>query len=99
MLSMTKKALVCLVVILLASFAVHGSEQMDVLDYSVTLEPDIAAKTVKGSVLIRISTTSLTVEFDCGELTVDAVREAAKPLQFSVANRRLSVSLPAGKRV
>jgi aminopeptidase N len=94
---MTKNALGCLVLMMLASVVAHGSA--DVLDYSVTLEPDIAAKSVKGSVLIRVSTTSPTVELDCGELTIDAVREAAKPLQFSVANRRLSVSLPAGKHV
>jgi len=94
---MSKKALVCLVLILLASVVSRGSS--DVLDYSVTLEPDIAAKSVKGSVLIRVATTSKTVEFDCGNLTIDAVREARAPLQFSVTNRRLSVSLPAGKRV
>jgi len=93
---MTKNALVCLVLILVAYVAGYGS---DVLHYSVTLEPDIVAKSVKGSVLIRVSTTSTTVEFDCGELTIDAVREAAKPLQYSVENRRLRVSLPAGKSV
>jgi len=94
---MSKKALVCLVLILVASAVSLGST--DVLHYSVTLEPDIAAKSVKGSVLIRVATTSSTVEFDCGELTIDAVREARAPLQFSVANRRLSVTLPSGKRV
>jgi aminopeptidase N len=99
MLSMTKNALVCLVLLLLTSVAANGSEQMDVLHYSVTLEPDIAAKSMKGSVLIRVSTTSTSAEFDCGELTIDAVREAAKPLQYSVTKRRLSVSLPTGKRV
>jgi len=101
MLSMTKKALVCLVLILFADVASQGSARMetDVLNYSVTLESDIVAKSVKGSVLIRVSTTSTTVEFDCGELTIDAVREAAKPLQFSVANRRLRISLPTRERV
>lgn len=101
MLSMTKNALVCLVLILLADVAGQGSARMDtdVLRYSVTLEPDIVAKSVKGSVLIRVSMTSTVVEFDCGELTIDAVREAAKPLQFEIANRRLRVSLPARERV
>ena len=99
MLSMTKNALVCLVLILVASVAGHASAQMDVLDYSVTLEPDIAAKSVKGSVLILVSTRSTTVEFDCGGLAIDAVRQSGKPLQFSVANRRLSVALPADKHV
>ena len=99
MLSMTKNALVCLVLIFVASVAGHAAAQMDVLDYSVTLEPDIAAKSVKGSVLILVSTRSTTVEFDCGGLAIDAVRQSGKPLQFSVANRRLSVSLPAEKHV
>src|SRR6185369_7731314 len=101
MLSMTKNALVCLVLILFADVASQGSARMetDVLNYSVTLESDIVAKSVKGSVLIRVSTTSTTVEFDCGELTIDAVREAAKPLRFSVANRRLRISLPTRERV
>src|ERR1044072_2941889 len=98
MLSMTKNALACLVLILLASVAGHGAAPVDVLDYSVTLEPDIAAKSVKGSVLILVSTRSTTVEFDCGALTIDDVRQNSKPLQFSVANRRLSVSLPADKQ-
>jgi len=85
------------VLILLASVVGRGAT--DVLHYSVTLEPDIAAKSLKGSVLIRVSTSSTTVEFDCGALTIDSVREAGAPLRFSVANRRLSVTLPAGKRV
>ena len=81
--------------ILFASVLGHGS---DVLDYSVTLEPDISAKSVKGSVLIRVSATS-TVELDCGALTIDAVRQNGKPLQFSVANRRLNVSLPVDRHI
>jgi aminopeptidase N len=71
----------------------------DVLHYSVTLEPDIAAKSVKGSVLIRVSTTSTVVEFDCGALSIDAVREAGARLEYSVNNRKLRVTLPAGRRV
>jgi aminopeptidase N len=71
----------------------------DVLHYSVTLEPDIAAKSVKGSVLIRVSTTSTVVEFDCGALSIDAVRQAGARLEYSVNNRKLRVTLPAGRRV
>ncbi len=95
---MSERSLGCLVLILLASVLAHGAE-MDVLHYSATLEPDIAAKSVKGSVLIRVSTTSAAVEFDCGELTIDAVREAGAPRQFTVTNRRVRISLPGGKRV
>src|SRR4026208_1382028 len=99
MLSMSERSLVCLVLILLASVVGHASAQQDVLHYSATLEPDISAKSVTGSVLIRVSTTSTAVEFDCGNLTIDAVREAGARLAFSVNNRKLRVSLPAGKRV
>jgi aminopeptidase N len=89
------------VLILLAGVVGHGSARMDtdVLHYSVTLEPDIAAKSVKGSVLIRVSTTSTAVEFDCGVLSIDAVRETGARLEYSVNNRKLRVTLPAGRRV
>jgi len=93
---MSARLLICLIVILLASVVAHGA---DVLHYSATLEPDISAKSVKGTVLIRLSTTSSTVEFDCGELNIDAVTEGGAPLQFSVTNRRLHVSLSPGRRV
>ena len=71
---------------------------MDVSHYDVTLEPDISAKAVKGSVQIRVSTTSTAVEFDCGELAIDSVREGNAPLQFSVNNHKLRVSLRPGNR-
>lgn len=88
---MLKKSFVCLVVILFGSVIGHA----DVLNYDVTIEPDINAKSVKGSVLIRVSTTSTAVEFDCGGLTIDKVSEG----KFSVENHKLHVSLPPGKRV
>jgi aminopeptidase N len=92
---MSEKLWLCLVVLLLASAVAHA----DILHYSATLEPDISAKSVKGSVLIRVSTTSSSVEFDCGELSIDSVTEAGAARQFSVTNHRLRVSLPSGKRV
>ena len=98
---MSERSFVCLVLILVASVLGHGSTRMDtdVLHYAATLEPDIAAKSVKGSVLIRFTTTSPTVELDCGDLTVDAVRAAGVPLKFSITNRRLRIQLPSEKRV
>jgi aminopeptidase N len=98
---MSERSFVCLVLILVATVLGHGSPRMDtdVLHYTATLEPDIAGKSVKGSVLIRFATTSTVVELDCGELTVDAVRAAGAPLKFSVANRRLRIELPSEKRV
>src|ERR1051325_4398499 len=93
--SMSEKLFACLVVLLLVSAVVHA----DVLHYSAMIEPDISGKSVKGSVLIRVSTTSTTAEFDCGELTIDSVKEAGAARQFSVTKHRLHVSLPSGKRV
>ena len=93
MLSMSEKIFLCLVVVLFASFGV----QADVLHYSATLEPDIANKSVKGSVLIRVRTTSNTVEFNCGDLAIDSVRENGKPVKFSVNDHKLRVVVNGGK--
>jgi aminopeptidase N len=88
---MSEKTLLCLAVIFFVALTVHGST--DVLDYSTTLEPDIANKSVKGSVLIRVRTDSREVVFDCGELTIDSVQENRKPVKFSVNDHKLKVSL------
>ncbi|HEY2963991.1 MAG TPA: hypothetical protein VGJ37_16345 [Pyrinomonadaceae bacterium] len=97
---MSEKAFVCLVVLLFVSVAVHGSTpaSTDVLHYAATLEPDIAGKSVKGFVLIRLLATSPVVEFDCGELTIDSVQDRGKPLQFSVNDHKLRVSVPGTKK-
>jgi aminopeptidase N len=95
---MSEKTLLCLVVIFCVSVVGHGSTRMDVLHYSATLEPDIANKSVKGSVFIRVLTDSSMVEFDCGELIIDSVTENGKPLQFSVSEHKLRVSLPKTTR-
>jgi len=95
MLSMSEKIILCLVVIL---FGCVGS-RADVLHYSATVEPDIANKTVKGSVVIRVRTTSNLVEFNCGDLTIDSVTENDKPLQFSVQDHKLRVSLSGRQTV
>ena len=92
---MFRKLFVCIVLMLMASVIGHA----DVLHYAVTLEPDISAKSIKGSAQIRVSTTSTSMDLDCGELTIDSVSEAGSPLKFSVSNRKLRVSLPLGKRV
>jgi aminopeptidase N len=88
---MFKKLFVCLVLIFFGCVTGHAV----VLHYAVTLEPDMSAKSVKGSVVIRVATTSTAVEFDCGELSIDAVSEG----EFSVSNHKLRVSLPPGKRI
>jgi aminopeptidase N len=66
----------------------------DVLHYSATLEPDIGGKSVKGKVLIRVSSDSPQAEFNCGDLAIDSVRLAGAALKFTVHDRRLNVTLP-----
>lgn len=100
------RTLLCLGVIiafLLTADLAHATaaNNIDVLNYSVTLEPDIANKSVKGTVVIQFLIKSNNLgetEFDCGGLTIDSVRLAGAPLKFSVVNRRLKVSLPSGLR-
>ena len=105
----SQKALLCcaiIVVFLSAADLTCGAPEnhannIDVTNYALTLEPDIANKSVKGTVLIRflISSNNLThAEFDCGDLGIDSVRLRGATLQFAVKDRRLKVSLPAGLR-
>ena len=82
---------------LLASQAAQAAG-LDVLHYTATLEPDIAAKSVKGTVSIRFVTDAAEAEFNCGDLTVDSVRFHSAALKFSVVDHHLRVSLPAKAR-
>ena len=104
---MSKPALLCLAVVialLLTIDVAHGAAEnhankIDVLNYSVTLEPDIAGKSIKGIVVIQflIESNNLThAEFDCGDLTIDSVRLGGAPAHFAVTDHRLKVSLPSG---
>ena len=99
---MAQKRWICLGAVvlwmLISHCVAHAATSLDVLDYSATLEPDIAAKSVKGTVRIRFSTESQEAEFNCGELTIDSVRMAGAALKFSVTDDRLRVSLPKGPR-
>ena len=97
--------LALIVAFLIVADVVQGTEdhknKIDVLNYSVILEPDIAGKSVKGTVLIRFSAEPDNLsyaEFDCGDLTIDSVRLAGAALQFSLMDHRLKVSLPSGSR-
>lgn len=91
---MSKSSLLCLAIAVgIMSSPALGAQ--DVLHYAATLEPNIAAKSVKGTVRIRFSTDSQPAEFNCGDLSIDGVRLAGKPLKYSVGDRRLTVSLPS----
>src|SRR4029078_433800 len=91
--SMTKNRWLCLLVVLIGYGSAFGAQ--DVLHSAATLEPDIAAKSVKGSVRIRFSTDSQQAEFNCGDITIDAVRLKKTTLKFSVHDHRLTIPLPS----
>src|ERR1044072_948924 len=84
--SMTNNRWVCLAVVVLGILVSSANGAQDVLHYAATIEPDISSKSVKGSVRIRFTTDSDQAQFDCGSLTIDAVRMAKTPLKFSVQN-------------
>jgi aminopeptidase N len=96
---MSEKIFVCLVLVLFGSVLSHGQTRTDtdVLKYAATIELDVVTKTVKGSVVIRVLTSSSVGEFDCGDLTIESVTENKRPLQFSVQEHKLRVSLGEGR--
>ena len=68
----------------------------DVLHYEAQVEPDIANKSVTGKVLIRLISrvdNLATIDLDCGDLTIDAVRENGAAREFLRADRHLRVTL------
>lgn len=72
----------------------------DVLHYDARVEPDVINKTIKGRVSIRLVAREGglgALEFDCGELVIDAVRVGAKAERFERAERvvRVFLSRPA----
>lgn len=72
----------------------------DVLHYDARVEPDVVNKTVKGRVSIRLVARAGglgALEFDCGDLVIDAVRVGAKAERFERLERvvRVLLSRPA----
>lgn len=70
---------------------------IDVLHYAARLQPNLPERTLRGQVAIALRVLDdghETIEFDSGELTVDAVREAAAPLAFTRDGPHLLIRLP-----
>ena len=64
--------------------------------YDAWVEVDIANKSIKGKVLVRLEARTnqrANVELDCGDLTIDTVREGARDLKYSQSDHRLHISL------
>jgi alpha-L-fucosidase len=97
------RGILCLLVLMCGAQVIlgQGSRTFDVLHYDVSLEPDITAKTIKGTVTIKYLATikGLTkLELDCGDLVIDAVKQNGQARQFSVANRKVTISLAPNSR-
>lgn len=76
----------------------RAGANLDVLHYTARIEPDIAARTLRGEVAIRLAMRSggaQSIEFDAGDLEIDAVREHGKALGFEKIDKRLRIRLPA----
>ncbi|MGO1068663.1 M1 family metallopeptidase [Lysobacter sp. CA199] len=77
--------------------APRAGANLDVLHYSARIEPDIAAKTVRGQVSIRLALrgeNAQQLEFDAGDLEIDRVSENGQVLSFEKTEQRLRIRLP-----
>jgi aminopeptidase N len=73
-----------------------GRRAFDVLEYVADVRPDIEARSVSGSVSLRVRFVSdgvTTIDLDRGELAIDEVRAGGKRLEFELLPRRLRVHL------
>ena len=79
------------------------SAAFDVIHYNAEIEPEIASKTLKGKEVIRFVSGQnglVAVDFDCGELTIDAVSENRAPQKLGdrIVSYELRESARRGKR-
>ncbi len=78
--------------------AAPAGANLDVLHYTARIEPDLAARSLRGEVSIRLAVREAgarQLEFDAGELEVQSVRERGRALKFDKLGQRLRVQLPA----
>ncbi|MGH8033028.1 MAG: M1 family metallopeptidase [Luteimonas sp.] len=73
---------------------------VDVRHYTARIEPDLATASLRGQVRIELLALSAApaLEFDAGELVIEAVREDDIALAFAKDGSRLRVSLPRATR-
>lgn len=82
--------------VLVSQAEAKAQRSFDVQHYEARVEPDIAQKTVAGEVRITFVSRSdklTAVEFDCGELTISAVRDIGEELKFTRNGGRLTITL------
>jgi aminopeptidase N len=98
-----RRGFVCLLLLLPSHTATQSRPEREsnsrtfrVLHYDVQIEPDLPSQSVAGTVVIRFLTLAApvsSVEFDCGDLTVDADRIGGHDLVFHQQDHRLVVFL------
>jgi aminopeptidase N len=79
-----------------------ATSSFDVLHYDAQVEPDVINKTVTGKVLIRLISrvnNLATIEFECGDLVIDDVRENRERQEFLRGDRHLKISLSRPAKV
>lgn len=79
-----------------ATAQARAASPFDVIHYDAQVEPDIANKSITGKVLIRLVSRAdnlAVVEFDCGDLLIDAVRDNREAQKFARRDQHLIVSL------
>jgi len=87
-------------ILLLCVFAVvTNAQSFRVTHYDLTLEPDIANKSLQGreTVQLLLRKGTITVAFDCGDLTVGSVQEHNRPLSFTQADHHLQIKFQAAR--
>ena len=73
-----------------------------VTHYDARVEPNISDKTIKGIVVVDLIVTAenqTTIELDSGDLTIDAVNEGGRLVEFDVRDHRLTIRWPRPARV
>lgn len=98
----------CAVVTLLMLFSlvlagtVQAQEQtgsdFSVLHYVARIDPDLAAKTLRGDERITVQSAAMGVKnlsFDAGGLVIDEVWQGGQKLSFQKVGKRLDIDLPA----
>lgn len=90
-----KKFTTLLFSLFLNVFVVSAQEfaEIDVLDYSAEIEPDISKKSIKGQVTIRFNVvrTGIKVVFDCGDLQIEGVHVNGKEIPFETKDNKVSI--------
>jgi aminopeptidase N len=75
-----------------------SSALIDILHYDAQIEPDITNKTVSGKIRIHLVVLEdglSELKFDCGNLTIDTVRENKTALIFEKQNKSVKIILAA----